>query len=128
VTRPLTAASIALLALMACTTPAPTEDPGPPPASPGEAATVAPAPEPGVGIFPQPVSHYVCEDGSKLVVRLLNQSAAVTVNNEPKMILPQLSSAEAMTVFSNGRQSLTIKAGKVSWAIGRMAPLPCAGG
>lgn len=72
-----------------------------------------------------PVSHYSCEDGTQLAVRLLGESAEVGINGEGALSLPQVQSVSDLMVYSNGRQTLSIKAGQTSWALGRAVPAAC---
>lgn len=93
--------------------------------TPPAAETPAPQAAPDAAIFPPPTENYACEDGTRLAVRLLGQSAEVAVNGEPAMTLPQIASTSEQTTFSNGTHSLHIQAGRVSWAVGRAMPSPC---
>ncbi len=79
----------------------------------------------GVGA-PYPVSKYICEDGTRLAVRLLGDSASVSVNDAPAVDLSSM--GPEGTTFSNGRQTLTIVQGRLSWGVGRAVPMACAGG
>lgn len=74
-----------------------------------------------------PIVEYMC-DGTKLAVQQLGESVSVGVNGAAPITLPQMSSTGDQVVYSNGRQSLTIQAGKTSWAMGRAAPVACVGG
>ncbi|HEY5805611.1 MAG TPA: hypothetical protein VIT90_18185 [Lysobacter sp.] len=74
-----------------------------------------------------PIVQYVCED-TKLAVQQLGESVSVGVNGAAPITLQQVSSTSDQVVYSNGRQSLTIKAGQTAWAMGRAAPVACAGG
>ena len=78
----------------------------------------------GVG-NPYPVSNYVC-DGTRLAVRLMGESAAVSVDGAAAVDLPSLGNSG--TRFSNGRQTLLIEQGRTSWAVGRAMPVACTGG
>lgn len=73
-----------------------------------------------------PVSNYTCEDGTRLAVRLMGERASVSVNGAPAVDLPSM--GQDGTTFSNGRQTLSIVQGRLSWALGRAMPTPCAGG
>ena len=106
----LSAAAISALALASCAHP-------------------MPGPEQGQSIGagnPYPVSNYTCQDGTRLAVRLLGQSASVSVNGAPEISLPQMGSDG--TTYSNGRQTVTIVQGRLSWGLGRAVPSPCQGG
>jgi len=76
----------------------------------------------GVG-NPYPVSHYLCEDGTHLAVRLLGEQAAVSVNDAAEVELPAM--GPDGTTYSNGRLTLTIVQGRLTWAVGRSAPSAC---
>ena len=102
-----TAAAIAVLVLAACS---PSR---PPPAAAGPAAS----------IMPRPTERYTCERGTKLSVKLLGETAEVGVDGAAAVSLPAL--GEDGTTFTNGRQTLYVKQGVVSWAIGRMAAETC---
>lgn len=85
------------------------------------------APDASIGVGnPYPVSKYVCEDGTRLAVRLLGDRASVSVNDAPAIDLPPMGSEG--TTYSNGRQTLTIEQGRLSWGLGRAVPSACAGG
>ena len=73
-----------------------------------------------------PVSDYTCQDGTKLAVRLLGDRASVSVNGTPAVDLRAL--GKEGTTYSNGRLTLTIVQGQLSWGVGRAAPSPCTGG
>ncbi|WP_027229690.1 hypothetical protein [Phyllobacterium sp. UNC302MFCol5.2] len=75
---------------------------------------------------PYPVSNYKCDDGTHLAVRLLGDRASVSVNGATEVELPPMGSEG--TTFSNGRQTLSIVQGKLSWGIGRAVPSACTGG
>ncbi|CAN7328781.1 hypothetical protein LJR164_001824 [Phenylobacterium sp. LjRoot164] len=79
----------------------------------------------GVG-NPYPVSKYVCEDGTRLAVRLMGERASVAVNDGAAFDLPAM--GPEGTTFSNGRQTLSIVQGQLSWGVGRAMPSACAGG
>lgn len=79
----------------------------------------------GVG-NPYPVSNYVCEDGTRLAVRLMGEHASVSVNDTPAVDLPSM--GPEGTAFSNGRLTLTIVQGRLSWGVGRAVPTACSGG
>ncbi|GLS29309.1 hypothetical protein SAMN04488498_113112 [Mesorhizobium albiziae] len=79
----------------------------------------------GVG-DPYPVSNYTCEDGTRLAVRLLGEYASVSVNDAAAIDLPSM--GPEGTTFSNGRQTLTIIQGRLSWGIGRAVPSGCSDG
>ena len=75
---------------------------------------------------PYPVSDYSCTDGTKLAVRLFGDRASVSVNGAPEIELPAM--GPDGTTFSNGRQTITIINGQLSWGIGRAVPVKCTGG
>lgn len=76
---------------------------------------------------PYPVSHYTCQDGTHLAVRLFGDRAAVSVNGTPAVDLP--ATGTEGTTYSNGRWTLTILQGRLSWGDeARAAPSPCIGG
>jgi len=83
----------------------------------------APSSPPAASIMPPPTEKYTCERGTKLSVRLLGESAEVGVDGADAVSLPAL--GRDGTMFSNGRQTLYVKQGVVSWAIGRMAAETC---
>jgi len=82
-----------------------------------------PATGPAASIMPPPTEHYTCERGTRLAVKLLGESAEVGVDGANAVSLPALGNDG--TTFSNGRQTLYVKQGVVSWAIGRMALESC---
>lgn len=85
------------------------------------------APDASVGAGnPNPVSEYTCEDGTHLAVRLFGNHVSVSVNGATEVDLPAIGSDG--TTYSNGPQTLTIKQGRLSWAIGRAMPSACTGG
>ena len=63
---------------------------------------------------------YLCQRGTKLSVKLLGESAEVGVDGAGA-VLPLPALGQDGTTFTNGRQTLYVKQGVVSWAIGRMA-------
>ena len=67
---------------------------------------------PTASIPPAPTEHYVCEDGTRLAVRLLGSEASVAVNNEPAVSLPAL--GQEGTTFTNGTRTLFITQGNIS--------------
>jgi hypothetical protein len=81
------------------------------------------SPPPAASIMPPPIDKYICERGTKLSVRLLGESAEVGVDGAGAVSLPAL--GKDGTTFTNGRQTLYVKQGVVSWAIGRMAAETC---
>lgn len=90
------------------------------------AACHHPKPSPSIGAGnPYPVSNYIC-DTTRLAVRLMGESASVSVDGAPAVDLPAM--GESGTTFSNGRQTLIIEQGRMSWALGRAAPVACTGG
>jgi hypothetical protein len=98
---------IAVLVLAACS-PSP-----PPPAAAGPVAS----------IMPPPTERYTCERGTRLSVKLLGETAEVGVDGASAVSLPAL--GKDGTTFTNGRQTLYVKQGVVSWAVGRMAAETC---
>lgn len=76
----------------------------------------------GVG-NPYPISNYICEDGTRLAVRLLGDSASVSVNDATEVHLPSM--GPEGTTYSNGRMTLTIVQGRLSWGLGRAVPSAC---
>jgi len=100
-------AAVAVLVLAACS-----------PSSPPPAAA-----ESAASIMPRPTERYTCERGTKLSVRLLGETAEVGVDGADAVSLPAL--GQDGTAFTNGRQTLYVKQGVVSWAIGRMAAETC---
>lgn len=103
----ITVVAIAMLVLAACS-PSP-----PPPVAAGPAAS----------IMPRPTEKYTCERGTRLSVKLLGETAEVGVDGADAVSLPVI--GEDGTTFTNGRQTLYVKQGLVSWAIGRMAAETC---
>ncbi len=90
------------------------------------AACHHPKPSPAIGAGnPHPVSTYVC-DGTRLAVRLMGESASVSVDGAAPVSLP--ATGQSGTTFSNGRQTLIIEQGRTSWAVGRAMPVACTGG
>lgn len=88
-----------------------------------------PGPAPGGSVGagnPYPVSNYTCQDGTRLAVRLMGDRASVSANSAAAVDLP--STGSDGTTYSNGRQTLTIVQGRLSWAVGRAMPTPCTGG
>lgn len=79
----------------------------------------------GVG-NPYPVSNYTCDDGTRLAVRLLGDRAAVSINDATEVELPVM--GQDGTTFSNGRQTLTIIQGQLTWGVGRAVPSACRDG
>ena len=81
------------------------------------------AAEPAASVMPPPTERYTCERGTRLSVKLLGESAEVGVDGAAPVSLPALGNDGA--TFANGRQTLYVKQGVVSWAIGRMAAEAC---
>lgn len=75
---------------------------------------------------PYPVSDYTCEDGTRLAVRLFGDRASVSVNGVAAIDLPAM--GQEGTTYSNGKQTLTIVQGRLSWGVGRAVPSACTGG
>lgn len=90
------------------------------------AVTPAAAETPVASIPPAPTESYSCERGTKLTVKLLGATAEVGVNGEAPVSLPVL--GDEGTTYTNGRQTLMIVQGKVSYAVGRMAAEACTQG
>jgi hypothetical protein len=87
------------------------------------AACQHPMPGPSIGVGnPYPVSSYVC-GGTRLAVRLMGDSASVSVDGAAAIDLPAI--GESGTTFSNGRQTMLIEQGRTSWAMGRATPVAC---
>jgi hypothetical protein len=103
----ITVVAIAMLVLAACS-PSP-----PPPAVAGPAAS----------IMPRPTEKYTCERGTRLSVKLLGETAEVGIDGAAAVLLPAL--GEDGTTFTDGRQTLYVKQGVISWAVGRMAAETC---
>ncbi len=80
-------------------------------------------PPPAASIMPRPIDKYTCERGTKLSVKLLGETAEVSVDGADAVSLPV--QGNDGTTFSNGRQTLYVKQGVVSWAVGRMAAETC---
>jgi len=112
-------AALSVLALVGC---------APPKAPPEEAPPAAPAAAdaPVASIPPAPVESYTCERGTKLSVKLLGATAEVGVDGAEPVSLPVLGNEG--TTYTNGRLTLMIVQGKVSFAKGRMAAEACAPG
>lgn len=90
------------------------------------AACQHPAPDASIGVGnPYPASSYVC-DGTRLAVRLMGESASVSVDGAAPVTLAAI--GQSGTKFSNGRQTLIIEQGRMSWAVGRAMPVVCTGG
>ncbi|WP_143413187.1 hypothetical protein [Haematobacter genomosp. 1] len=75
---------------------------------------------------PFPVSEYSCADGTHLAVRLLGESASVSVDGGEEVDLPAMGTDG--TTYSNGQWTLSIREGRLSWAVGRATPSQCPGG
>ncbi len=108
-------AAVAALLLTACA-------PSPPPPAAEPAAPGAEA-APAASIMPPPTVAYTCARGTKLAVKMLGAAAEVSVDGAEAVSLPVLGD-EGIT-YTNGRQTLFVKQGVVSWAIGRMAAETC---
>lgn len=88
-------------------------------------ACAAPPSPPKASTLPNPTVAYSCENQIKLQVRLDGPSASVTVDGAGPFTLPQLSSTGDLTVFSDGQRVMQIKAGRVSFGLGRSVPAAC---
>lgn len=97
-----------------------------PPEEPPSAATPATTEAPAATIPPAATERYTCERGTKLTVKLLGATAEVGVNGQAPVSLPAL--GDDGTTWTNGRMTLTIVQGKVSYAVGRMAAEACTQG
>ncbi|MGN6770205.1 MAG: hypothetical protein ACTHJQ_10240 [Rhizobiaceae bacterium] len=75
---------------------------------------------------PYPVSDYTCKDGTRLAVRLFGDRASVSVNGATAVDLP--STGTEGTTYSDGRLTLTIVQGRLSWGTGQAVPSQCTGG
>ncbi|AKC86356.1 hypothetical protein WQ53_05800 [Pseudoxanthomonas suwonensis] len=64
----------------------------------------------------------------KLAVQLLGESASVSVDGGAPVNLTQQESTNERTIFSDGRQTLTIEAGQLAWAPPQSSPVACSGG
>lgn len=85
------------------------------------------APDASIGVGnPYPVSNYICEDGTRLAVRLLGDRASVSVDDAPAVELSAM--GPEGTAYSNGRLTLNIVQGRLSWGVGRAMPTACTGG
>ncbi len=115
--KAITIVAAAALLLAACA-------PSPPPPA-AEPATPAPVAEaaPAASIMPPPTVAYTCERGTKLAVKMLGATAEVSVDGAEAVSLPVL--GDEGTTYTNGRQTLYVKQGVVSWAIGRAAAETC---
>ena len=91
-----------------------------------ETPTPAPTPGPSIGVGnPYPVSNYKCGN-TRLAVRLMGERASVSVDGADPIDLPV--SGSSGTTFSNGRQTLIVEQGSVSWGLGRAVPVAFTGG
>ena len=111
----ITMAAVAAQTLAAC---------APRPPAPG-AAPAAPVAEaaPAVSILLPPSIAYTCARGTKLAVKMLGATAEVSIDGAEAVSLPLL--GDDATTYTNGRQTLFVTQGVVSWAIGRMAAQSC---
>ena len=82
----------------------------------------------GASTLPQPVRRYECADGVKLDVRLTGDAAMISVNGSDEIQLRQLSSSGNKAVFTNGKQTVEIAGGDLSYGLGRAVPVACKGG
>lgn len=86
-----------------------------------------PKPEaPIASIPPAPTESYTCSGGQKLAVTLRGATAELSLNGGPLMTLNAM--GEDGTTYSNGRHTIVIKQGVLSYAAGRMIPAPCTAG
>jgi hypothetical protein len=56
----------------------------------------------------------------------MGEQASVSIDGAAAVDLPV--SGPSGTTFSNGRQTLIIEQGRVSWGVGRAVPVACTGG
>lgn len=70
-----------------------------------------------------PVSNYICEDGTRLAVRLFGDRASVSVDGAAEVNLPSMGLEG--TTYSNGQRTLTIVQGRLSWGVGRAVSSAC---
>jgi hypothetical protein len=89
--------------------------------------STAPVPGDGASVMPHPVSYYECADGTKLDVRLTGDSALIRVNGSDEIQLPQLTSSGNKSVYTNGKQTVEIAGGTLSFGLGRAVPVTCKG-
>src|SRR5262245_65612638 len=81
------------------------------------AACHHPKPSPSIGVGnPYPVSTYIC-DGTRLAVRLMGESASVSVDGAAAVDVPAM--GQSGTTFSIGRETLTIRQGVAYMEVGR---------
>lgn len=89
------------------------------PSAPEEPAS---APSGPVAIPAAPTENYACGP-DRLAVRLLGATAEVRVNGAEAVSLPVL--GDDGTTYTNGRMTIFIKQGNVSYAVGRRAAQAC---
>jgi hypothetical protein len=74
-----------------------------------------------------PVSEYRCGETS-LAVQLLGESVSVSIDGATPIQLAQKVSNNERTVYSDGRKTITIEAGRLSWEPQQGSPVGCVGG
>lgn len=74
-----------------------------------------------------PTSRYRCGD-TDLGVQLLGESATVSVNGGAPVKLAEQATTDGRTVFSDGKQTMTIEAGRLSWTPPQGTAVECTGG
>jgi membrane-bound inhibitor of C-type lysozyme len=93
------------------------------------AGCAEPAPKtemPIASIPAAPVESYTCQNGRKLSVKLLGATAELALDGGAAMTLNAL--GQDGTTYSNGRHTIVIRQGVLSYGAGRMIPAPCAAG
>lgn len=87
--------------------------------------------EPGASIGgsagAHPTSKYRCGD-TDLGVQLLGESATISVEGGAPVNLVEQATTDGRTVFSDGRQTISIEAGQLSWTPPQGASVGCTGG
>jgi membrane-bound inhibitor of C-type lysozyme len=69
-------------------------------------------------------ARYVCEDGTRFLVRFVDQTAVVTLADGTKVTLPQQLSGSGFW-YSSGRFELRGKGRDATWTVGRKMPVNC---
>jgi len=87
-----------------------------------------PAADDTASILPQPVSRYECADGITLDVRLTGDVALISVNGSDEIQLARLANSGNKSVYTNGKQTVEIAGGTLSYGLGRAVPMTCKGG